>query len=292
MSFLYHVTNKANLANIRAAGLAPAAKRKASAAQAFGATQKNRIQMREHNRLARFKMFLKELAVAGYSPRTILFNERAATARVQIAFSNKDFAVVDDIPYVEQVGVYPPIPAKKGIVAADADLKEILARYVEKLRSASAPLDEDLIDERQAKAHRAKNSFYGKAVQEIDRLDLSLHHQHFLSELAYAYEELVADDEQEVTRHRVYLFPEKHLKSQYSTYATHIVSGQYENLAILRVDLANVSNPMFDAAQGNGATTKEIIQAIHINYVVGVPLASVQDGSVFNGQWNELSQYV
>ncbi|SDW51973.1 hypothetical protein [Pseudomonas sp. NFACC08-1] len=40
MSFLYHVTNKANLANISAAGLAPAAKRKASTAQAFGANSK------------------------------------------------------------------------------------------------------------------------------------------------------------------------------------------------------------------------------------------------------------
>ncbi|SFP54453.1 hypothetical protein SAMN05216601_11498 [Ectopseudomonas composti] len=305
MPYLYHATNKANLLGIRDVGMAPASRRPAS--RALGATQQNRIDKRESKRLAGFKTFLKKLAEQGYAHRTIL----QSAVRVKIAFSNRDFAEVEEIPYAPGAD----IPENKGLVAANADLEDILAAYISELQRARVPFDDDLMDERQTrldaraklankeqkplakdlpnlnKMARAK-PLLDIAYRLIDTLDLSRYHSHFLSELSYAYQELVADNEQEITRHRVYLFAESQFRVEYASYATHIASGQYDALAILRVDLAHVVSPMVDASQGNAATTKETISAGQIEYKIGVPLAAVQDGSAFVGGWSLLRDYV
>ncbi|SDO56490.1 hypothetical protein [Ectopseudomonas guguanensis] len=305
MPYLYHATNKANLVGIRDVGMAPASRRPAS--RALGATQQNRIDKRENKRLASFKKFLKKLAEQGYAHHTIL----QSTVRVRIAFSNRDFAEVEEIPYAPGAA----IPENKGLIAADADLEEILAAYIGALRHARVPFDDDLMDERQARLDaRAKLTnkkqkplfkdlpnlnklaraklLLDNEYRRIDTLDLSRYYSHFLSELSYAYQELVADNEQEITRHRVYLFAENQFRTEYASYATHIANGQYEALAILRVDLAHVVNPMVDMSQGNAATTKETINAAHIQYKIGVTQASVQNGSAFRDGWSELSGYV
>ncbi|MGE8499754.1 MAG: hypothetical protein ACN6O6_19805 [Pseudomonas sp.] len=305
MTYMYHATNKANLVGIRDVGMAPASKRPAS--RALGATQKNRIDKRESKRLAGFKTFLKKLAGEGYAPRTIL----QSAVRVKIAFSNKDFAEVEEIPYAPGA----EIPENKGLVAADADLDQILSAYIGALRQARVPFDDDLMDERQtrldARARLANKQqkplardlqslnklarekpLLDTACRLIDAQDLSRYHSHFLGELSYAYQELVADNEQEITRHRVYLFAESQFKTEYAGYATHIANGQYDALAILRVDLAHVVTPMVDVSQGNAATTKETINAAQIEYKIGVTLASVQDGSAFADGWSLLRDYV
>lgn len=294
MTYLYHATNKANLVGIRDVGMAPASRRPASTA--MGATQKNRIDKRENKRLAGFKGFLAELAALGYSPNTIL----QSTAQVDIVFSRKNFAVIDEFPYTTDTGVYKVPPENKGVVAAVADRKKILAEYVAALKTAHVPNDEDQEDGGKTKSEADTSgcvkalSTAGKRAQVrkiIDTLDLSQHSKHFLYRLSYEYEELVADNEQELTRHRVYLFAETTFKSEYASYATHIANGEYDALAILRVDLAHVVSPMVDVSQGNAATTKETINAAQIEYKIGVTLASVKDGSAFGDGWSPLSGY-
>lgn len=309
MTYMYHATNKANLVGIRDVGMAPASKRPASTA--MGATQKNRIDKHEMKRQDRFRMLLKELAALGYSHNTIL----QSTAQVEIAFSRDNFAVIDEFPYATGTGTYGPIPENKGVVAANVDLGNILTKYDAALQTTRMPTDKALWDEGTARREARvawelgmktlttteKSQLRTRANTKplldaecalIDTLDISQHSKHFLYRLSYAYEELVAENEQEITRHRVYLFAESQFKTEYVSYATHIAGGQYDALAILRVDLAHVVTPMVDVSQGNAATTKETINAAQIEYKIGVPLASVQDGSVFGDGWLPLRDYV
>ena len=262
MPYLYHATNKANLGAIRDFGMAPASKR--SASRVMGATQLNRIKKREFKRLARFKTFLKKLAEEGYAHLTIL----NTAVRVDIKFSNTNFAEVEEIPYAPGAD----IPENRGLVTADADCDRILAAYIGELRQARVPVDANLMAERQSRldararlvdnvqqpsgAERASlnklaraKPFVDSAYQIIGAQDLSSYYYHFLSELSYAYEELVADNEEEITRHRVYLFAEGQFRTEYASYATHIVSGDYNALAILRVNLTHVVSPMVDVSQ-------------------------------------------
>ena len=235
--------------------------------------------------------------------------------RVNIAFSNTNFGTIEELPYARVQGTYGGIPENKGLVAAQADLVQILAAYISALRRARVPFDEDLLYEMQTRLD-AQNSLENKqqkplfkdmprlrelknakpfldtACRFIDTLDLSRYCGHFLSELSYTYEELVADNEQEITRHRVYLFEESQFRTEYASYALHIANGQYDALAILRVDVGHVVSPMVDSSQGNAATTKETINAGHIEYKIGVPLTSVQNGSAFADGWSLLRDYV
>ena len=281
MSYMYHATNKANLVGIRDTGMAPASRRPPSTA--MGATQKNRIDKHAKKRLDRFKSLLRTLAALGYSHDKIL----QSTVHVEITFSRDNFAVIDEFPYAPSTGTYGAIPENKGVIAAEADCKKIFDQYVAALKAAGVPTGDAMAQNKLSNAKPLPHTY-----KLINALDLSSYHDHFLSKLSHAYEELVADNEQEITRHRVYLFAEKQFQSEYASYATHIANGDYDALAILRVDLADVVSPMVDVSQGNAATTKETINAAQIQYKIGVPLASVQDGSVFKDGWNVLSSYV
>jgi hypothetical protein len=277
MPYMYHATSKANLSSIKAHGLAPAIKRPASIA--LGATQSKRQKSEEDQRWARFRYLLGKLVYKQYRLDQVLPHSGSA---IKIEFSKKDFSVIDEIPYVD--GHPEKIPGRHGAIAADKELEDILSEYANELELKGVHADVAL-ENRQARSIE---------LRKIKEISLSKYSDHFLFKLSYEFEKLTEDIEEAITRERLYFFNEDNFSKGYDSYVKHIASGDHTKIAILRVDAANVINPMFDTAQGNAATTKESIATNLISFKVDATVSDVVSKQAFsdNSPWQQLNAYV